>query len=105
MISRCLQAKLPTAPSLGCLCFYLHFCLAANLRNDAQAGRLSGKRTDQNTEDSGGWGRRGDVQRWGDLCWREPKKAQFVSLSPNLVDVFLKLLKVNSHAVIHYRKI
>lgn len=52
-----------------------------------------------------GGGYCGDVQGLGDWCWREPKAAQFVSQSPNLVDVFLKLLKVNSHAVIHYRKI
>lgn len=64
-----------------------------------------GKGPIRQAEDGWGWGCCEDVQRLGDLCWREPKKAQFVSQSPNLVDVFLKLLKVNSHAVIHYREI
>lgn len=39
MISRYLQAKLQTGPSLGFLCLNLHFCLAANLKKGADAGR------------------------------------------------------------------
>jgi hypothetical protein len=104
--------KIPNGPSLGFLCLNLHFYLAANLKKEADEGRLSGKRRIRQTEDGVWWGGGGiwrddcgDVQGLGDWCWREPKATQFVSQSPNLVDVFLKLLKVNSHAVIHYRKI
>lgn len=39
--------EIPNGPSLGFLWVNLHFCLAANLTKEADAGRLSRKKTDQ----------------------------------------------------------
>lgn len=54
--------------------------------------------------DSGGRGPAVQLRGAGGQGWIQPKGAQCVSHSPNLVDVFLQLLKVTSHAVIHSRE-